>query len=1003
MLTNILNNKRISITFFLMIIIFSITALYNLPVKLFPNITGQYITVVSVWPNSTPNEIEKNIISIQEEKLNNLEHLINMNSSSVMNQGILELHFDNNTDLENIKKIISEKLNNIDSYPKTAIKPTITSSKNTVSLKSYYLISTNNSSFTNETTNIIKNTVFSMLRQIKGIKKLTYNTNALPKNTLLIKVNPFKLQQYNLTYPYLKDKIQNKFSNTTDSIIEANKTIRMNINSINNLTQIKNTLLKSINNHHIYLKDVAEVVTELAPATSIFETSHHKAIPFSIYPNTNVNSISLLNHIENAIKILNKQLKSYNYKIISINNDTDLIKSAIGMIILNIMIGTMITIFCLFLIFKKIKLIVLTSITIPLSIAITFILLSILDRSLNIISLIGIAFAVGMVIDASLIVLESILFKMKTHTKDEAISKGVKDVYKTLFASTLTTIIVFFPIFLLKNQAGQLFTSLGITISSAIIASLIISLTVIPFFLKHYININDLPCKNTYQWTNKLALKVTQWSNKKYSFHIAILMFFLSILYSVSFIPKLDYLPKINSNHLIIVVRLDTNLNINSKYSLIKNVLTTKLAPYLNAKKQPFIKKYRILATASSNGFIKVIPENPDDIQILKTLLETILTKIPGQRYNVYYDSVFKDFGGIERTDLNIQSTDPKIVNEAITKATNMLSEHFPKIYKRPYPSVKKTTPELSITLKEDQILKYGWHNDQFIDVLKTMSNGLYLTDYFDGDLNIPVYLKTNFLNNPFIDNPPLYTPNNKNMFLLDGITVKHSLSQDLIYRINGRKAKSLLMWPEFDITQIDIINYLQSTLIPEMIKTFGNKITMNIGGEADQLLTAFHDIKLNFFLAIFIVLIILILTLNSLKDALLITATVPFATFGSILMIQLINLFHSQKLDLMTMIGFIIMLGLIVNNAILLITQTRYFQKNGEDIHNAIHLALKTRMRSIIVSTLTTIFGMLPILLIPNISSLVYQGLAGVIIGGIMMNTLFTLFLIPSILKKGF
>ena len=237
---------------------------------------------------------------------------------------------------------------------------------------------------------------------------------------------------------------------------------------------------------------------------------------------------------------------------------------------------------------------------------------------------------------------------------------------------------------------------------------------------------------------------------------------------------------------------------------------------------------------------------------------------------------------------------------------------------------------------------------------------------------------------------------------LAELVDIQRTVGPSQLRRIDRRRTVTLDVRPPEDMSLEYVMNRIRTDVEPELKAELPEDGNILYGGSANALTRAIKSMASNFGLALVVLFLLMAALFRSMKDSFLVVLAMPLAMVGGIISMRILNLFSFQPLDLLTMIGFVILLGLVVNNAILLVHQTRSAEREGVSRHHAVEQALRTRLRPIFMSTLTSIFGMLPLLLMPGTGSVIYRGLAAVIVGGMAVSTLFTLILLPCFLRMG-
>jgi len=248
----------------------------------------------------------------------------------------------------------------------------------------------------------------------------------------------------------------------------------------------------------------------------------------------------------------------------------------------------------------------------------------------------------------------------------------------------------------------------------------------------------------------------------------------------------------------------------------------------------------------------------------------------------------------------------------------------------------------------------------------------------------------------------PVMTPAGEVVPLGELVQVERTTGPSQIRRVNGRRTVSLTVSPPENVSLETAVSQIREKVEPLLKASLPDDGTIVYGGSADSLSDAIETMSNNFLMALMILFLLMAGLFRSLKDSAIVTLTIPLAGVGGVIALQVLNLFSFQPMDLLTMIGFIILLGLVVNNAILLVDQTRRAERQGLTRDQAVEKALNVRMRPIFMSTFTSIFGMLPLILLPGEGSVIYRGLATAIVGGMSCSLFFTLLMLPSLLRFG-
>jgi multidrug efflux pump subunit AcrB len=327
----------------------------------------------------------------------------------------------------------------------------------------------------------------------------------------------------------------------------------------------------------------------------------------------------------------------------------------------------------------------------------------------------------------------------------------------------------------------------------------------------------------------------------------------------------------------------------------------------------------------------------------------------------------------------------------------------FPGANVQAFPPPELSDPELRIHPDDVRISEVGWNRDAVASVIRTLGDGLWLGEYFDGESRMDIILSAGGWDTPEqLADTPVMTPAGEVVPLGELVGVQRTTGPGQIRRVNGRRTVSLIVSPPENVSLETAVNRIRDEVEPQLKAALPADGNLVYGGSADSLSDAIDTMSSNFLMALGILFLLMAGLFRSLKDSAIVALTIPLAGVGGIVALQLLNLVSFQPMDLLTMIGFIILLGLVVNNAILLVDQTRRAEREGLSRDDAVRQALQVRLRPIFMGTATTVFGMLPLMLLPGEGSVIYRGLATAIVGGMTFSLFFTLLMLPSLLRMG-
>ena len=398
------------------------------------------------------------------------------------------------------------------------------------------------------------------------------------------------------------------------------------------------------------------------------------------------------------------------------------------------------------------------------------------------------------------------------------------------------------------------------------------------------------------------------------------------------------------------------------------------------------------------------LAKDADDIeQIVQIVNSELLAGFPDTMAFASQAPLFQNLGGGRRIDIDIQGNQVDELLRAARVGYGVVSQVLEGAQIQPTPGLTLAEPELRLIPNERHIAEAGWTRQQVGAISQAMGTGLYVGDYFNGQKRLNVFLRTTDWESPEeLAAIPLFTPAAGVQPLGKLVDIERTAGPSSIRRVNRKRTITLQVTPPDNVSLEEAISIIKEQAEPAILAELTDNGSIEYRGTAEALTEALANMSQSFILALVILYLLMSALFRSFKDSLLVVFTIPLATIGGIGLLQLTNMVIFQPLDLLTMIGFIILLGLVVNNAILLVYQTRIGEGEGLSRHDAVRQAVRLRLRPILMSTLTSLCGMLPLLLIPGAGAELYRGIAAVIVGGMSISTVFTLIFLPSLLQMG-
>ncbi len=769
--------------------------------------------------------------------------------------------------------------------------------------------------------------------------------------------------------------------------------------------QLRNQVLEWRDGQPVRLGDIAEIKIGRGLRRDIVVQNGNPAMGVRIDRQNGANVLGALTEVKAAMdEIREGPLKELGLDVQQSFDASVFIQRAIKLVSNNLLLGVLLSVGVLWWFLRDGRGTLLIAISIPTSLLATFIVLQLTGRSLNVISLAGLAFAVGMVLDAAIVVSENIVrLRERGEIPGKAALLGTGQVQGALLASTATTVAIFLPVLFLRDVAGQLFADLALTIAIAVCASLLVALTILPAMASNWLKPGKLTRGHAPRWERISGFLMKASSTPLRRSTIIATLVAAPLLMTWLLFPQLDYLPPVKRDAVDAFLQTPPGATWDMKEEEIVGTLVERLEPYMSGSKEPALKNYYIWMF-SGGGTIGARVLDQSKVKDLEVIMrDEILVGIPDFRGFAAQGNLFGGFGGGRDIAVHMQSSEEQGLIDAAAAGQQQLMRTFPGANVRAFPPPELAEPELRIYPDDSRISEVGWNRNAVASVIRTLGNGLWLGEYFDGEDRMDIIMKAEGWETPEqLATMPLMTPVGEVVPLGELVQVERTTGPGQIRRVNGRRTVSLTISPPENVSLETAVNQIREQVEPLLKSSLPDDGTIVYGGSADSMNDAIAAMSNNFLMALVILFLLMAGLFRSLKDSAIVVLTIPLAGVGGVIALQVLNLFSFQPMDLLTMIGFIILLGLVVNNAILLVDQTRRAEREGLTREQAVEKALNIRIRPIFMSTFTSIFGMLPLILLPGEGSVIYRGLATAIVGGMSCSLFFTLLMLPSLLRIG-
>ena len=1004
----------------IVVVLFGIISLYRLPYQLSPTVVKPEITVKTIWRGAAPYEVEREIIEEQENTLKGITGLEEMESESSNGMGTITLLFKIGTEVDEALLRVSNKINEVPDYPQGVNNPIITSSGSATSPVIWVIMKTINDNprdiYTYKT--YFENEVRQHIERVSGVSDLFVGAGT--EDEMHVIIRPQDLAAYRVTINDVIRVLRSENINTSAGTLGlGRRDYRIRTTGEFHSTQeIMDLVLRSNGQQRVLLSDVASVQHGYEKQTAVVIHNGGTGIAVGVKPEPGTNILDMTDLVKKAVDRLNsEQLNPLDLDLEWVYDQRFYINGAINLIKKNILYGGILAVVVLLVFLRSLRATLVVATSIPISIIGTFVFLDLLGRNLNVVSLAGIAFAVGMLVDNAIVVIENIDRHRKMgKSSTKAAYEGSKEVWGAVLASTLTTVAVFLPVVFIQEEAGQLFRDIAIAVVAAVSLSLFVSVSVIPMFCsKIFAKSFSLQKKQggILERIGNLAASGIMGLVKGATNNWFTRTFTVALLISVAVIsvkllmPKMEYLPQGNRNFVLSILIPPPGLS-NAERLSIGEHLFKVAKPHLG-KAHNGLPPIKNMFYVGREGFMLVGAMSIywDRAKELLPLFRNMVFSVPGMFGISMQAGIFQSGIGEGRTvNLDLSGNDL----DAIVKAAGIMfgktRQTIPGAQVRPVPSIEMTYPEVNIIPNRDRLKTSNMSADELGVVIDVMMDGRIVGEYKqEGKKKIDMVVKTpdsSILTPEELYQSLVATPNGQTVPVSSLASLEKTVGMSKIRHLERKRTITLQVTPPDNMPLQEAMEILDGKIVTPVRKMGMLKgIDVRMSGAADKLTETRKALQWNFVLAAVIAYLLMSSLFGNFIYPLIILLTVPLAGAGGFLGLKLLNIFFiPQPMDILTMLGFVILIGVVVNNAILIVHQAlNNFHDLGMDHKQAVLESTKSRLRPIYMSATTSIFGMLPLVVLPGAGSELYRGLGSVILGGIAVSTIFTVFVIPAIL----
>ena len=1003
--------------------VLAVAAALRMPVQMIPDLEVRTITIRTGWAGATPQDVEKEILIEQEQYLRALPNLTRMVSVARTGEASIELEFPFGVDITEALIRVNNALSQVPSYPENVDQPRISSSSFSDNAFMFFRLTARPGDPVGLDLNLMRDFaedyVRPRLERVPGVSQV-YVGGGAPRQ-LQVHVDPARLAERGITLTEVRNAIRARNRDVSGGDIDGGKRryLVRTVGRFETPRDLEQLVLARRGDSIVRLEDVASVRLHHAELRELSYTAGKPALGFAIRREPGSNVIAIKEAILPVMDDLNRTLLLENGLELSlVTDDVRYVRDSIGNVFTNLLIGAVLASLALFLFLRSVRPTLVGVLSIPICALAAFVGLLLAGRTLNVISLAGVAFALGMTLDNTIVVLENIeQARRRGLGRFEAAVAGVSEVWQAVLASTLTTVLVFAPVFFVEQEAGQLYSDVAIAISGAILASMLVAVSLVPAMSARMGFGGRAGATAPGSALIDRVVGFSRWIIATPARRVACVAGTVAAMaFAVATLtPPAEYLPEGEEPKIFASMIAPPGYNL-SEMSAIGDELNDRfsvlLDPSLDESTDPDgVPLLRTLNLSVSPQRVRIIaePRENRDVEALQNGLTAAFRQYPGMRAFAARGSIISsNDGGTRSVNVDVSGADLaelySVAGELYRRGGQMFAGG--QIGSEPS-SLSLDQPLIQIRPRWDRLAELGLTAQDFGYAVAALSDGAFVDEYFLDDRKIDIFLYSAAGSQQDIERLrqlPVYVPGGGVLPLEAVAELSETADTDLIRRVDGRRTVTLNLIAPRSVPLETAVERVGSELIPGL-RADGlvpQGVALDISGAADQLDATRESLSTNFLIAVLLSYLLLAAIFTHWGYPVLILATVPLGLAGGIVGLALLNAIPGvrQPFDMITMLGFLILLGTVVNNPILIVDRTRRNLESGAaSVVDAVGEAVSSRVRPVLMTTFTTVFGLAPLVFIPGAGTELYRGLGVIVLTGLLFSTFVTLTVLPALL----
>jgi len=1018
----------------LIVVVLGVLAATRVPVQMIPDLEVRTVSVQTRWPGATPQDIEQEILIEQEEYLRGIPNLQRLVATANTSEASIELEFPFGVDVADALLRVSNALSEVTGYPENVDEPRLFTNSFSDNSFLFFVVTAlpgnPHGLEMSQMRDFVDDYVRPRFERVPNVSEASVRDGA--ERQVQILIDPARLAERGLTLAAVREAVRARNRDVSGGDLDSGKRryLLRTIGRYADLSSLNATVIAERNGTLVRLEDVATTRLGFSESRSLSFLSGEPGINVGIKRQPGSNVIEIKRAAMEVMDDLNRELLApLGMQITLISDDVRYVEASIDNVIQNLLIGAVLATLVMYLFLRSLPATFVVVACVPVCIVVALMGLTFTGRTINVISLAGIAFAIGMTLDNSIVVLESIERQGQLgQNRMTAALAGVRLVWPAVLASTLTTVLVFAPVLLLREEAGQLYSDVAIAISAAILASMLMAITVVPAACGRWLTRASASTLRRADgpWRARLDVLLTQCIATGQR-RLAILAGTLLVTAATAIwlTPPAEYLPEGEEPKVFSLMLAPPGYNLTEMQKVAADI-HEQFLPYLDDDPDDFDSgKTPVPALAYWNMSvapkqIRVIAEtkDPGQIDTLGDMISERFRAVPGMRsFSSRGSIISSNDGGTRSINIDVSGNDlPALYRTAAAIADRARTElDGPQVRSEPS-SLVLGQPLIEIRPRWDRLAELGISATDFGYGVAALTDGAFVDEFVLANQKVDIYLYSRAESAPDVSGIgqlPLYTPQGAVVPVSAVADLVQTVDTDTLRRVDGQRTVTVYVIPPRSIPLESGVALVRERVI-DALRADGqvpDGVTLELSGASDQLDATREALMGNLLVALLICYFLLVAIFTRWGLPLLIMITVPVGIAGGLLGLAALNGVGAllplvgmkalaQPFDMITMLGFLILVGTVVNNPILILDQTlKNLENGGMAVLDAVNAAVRVRLRPVMMTTLTTVFGLAPLVFLPGAGTELYRGVGVIVLGGLICSTLVTITFLPALL----